>query len=70
MKNYYDMLSVAPGAPAEGNVGPTHVSSNWAFVPFAFLSVFVVGLVGFAVFATMRNRRLIGAERRVLPRSS
>ena len=57
----------APGAPAEGEVGPTHVSSNWAFVPFAFLGVFVVGLAGFAVFATMRNRRLIGAERRVLP---
>jgi hypothetical protein len=57
----------APGPPAEGNVGPTHVSSNWAFVPFAFLGVFVVGLAAFAVYATMRNRRLIGAERRVLP---
>jgi hypothetical protein len=56
-----------PGAPAEGNVGPTHVSSNWAFLPFAFLGVFVVCLAAFALFATMRNRRLIGAERRVLP---
>ncbi len=57
----------APGQPAEGNVGPTHVSSRYAFVPFAFLGVFVVCLAAFAVFATMRNRRLIGAERRVLP---
>jgi hypothetical protein len=57
----------APGAPAEGEIGPTHVSGNWAFVPFAFLGVFVVGLAGFAVFATLRNRRLVGAERRVLP---
>ena len=57
----------APGQPAEGNVGPTHVSSKWAFLPFAFLGVFVVGLAAFAVVATMRNRRLVGAERRVLP---
>ena len=57
----------APGQPAEGNVGPTHVSSTWAFVPFAFLGVFVLGLAAFAAFATMRNRRLIGPERRVLP---
>jgi len=57
----------APGQPAEGNVGPTHVSSKWAFVPFAFLGVFVVGLAAFAAVATIRNRRLIGAERRVLP---
>ena len=57
----------SPGAPALGEVGPTHVSSKWAFVPFAFLGVFVVGLAAVALVATMRNRRVIGAERRVLP---
>ena len=55
------------GQPAEAGVRPTHISSNYAFVPFAFLGVFVVGLAAFALWATMRNRRLIGAERRVLP---
>ena len=30
------------GTPAEGDVGPTHVSSRYAFVPFALLGIFVL----------------------------
>ena len=55
------------GQPAEGDVGPTHVSSKYAFVPFALLGVFVVGLAAFALVTTVRNRRLIGSERGKLP---
>ncbi|MGZ4317839.1 MAG: hypothetical protein ACXVFC_00780 [Gaiellaceae bacterium] len=49
------------GTPAEGDIGPTHVSKKWAFAPFALLGVFVVVLAGFGVVATVRNRRAIGA---------
>ena len=49
------------GTPAEGDIGPTHVSQNWAFVPFAALGLFVVALAAFGVFAAVRSRRTIGA---------
>jgi hypothetical protein len=48
------------GTPAEGDVGPTHVSQKWAFVPFAALGAFIVALAAIGVFFAVRNRRMIG----------
>jgi hypothetical protein len=48
------------GTPAEGDVGPTHVSQKWAFVPFAALGAFIVLLAGFGGFVAVRNRRMAG----------
>jgi hypothetical protein len=57
----------APGQPAEGEAGPTHISSKWAFVPFILLGVLLVVLAGAALVATTRNRRVMGTARNTLP---
>jgi hypothetical protein len=53
--------------PSEkGKSGPRQVSAVYAIVPFAILGLLLLGLAGWGVVATIRNRRLVG-PREALP---